>query len=93
MPPEDIKMAVAQALQQHIAPSILKDLLVYQEMDSDGEPILRFQAIIDNDGPALDADKVFFATGVVRRALAEISETRFPLLTFPSSDEIPEVAA
>jgi hypothetical protein len=90
---EHIKSTVALALKEHIAPSILKDVLVYQETDSDDEPILRFQAIIDNRGPALNADKVFFATGVVRRALAEIGETRFPLLTFPSSDEIPEVAA
>lgn len=90
---EDIRNAVAAVIADHIHPSILKDLRVFQETDSDGEPILRFQAIIDHFGPSLSPDKVFFATGIVRNALANLNESRFPLLTFPSSDELPGVAA
>jgi hypothetical protein len=93
MPVKDIKSTVMLALAAHLAPSVLTDLRVYEETDADGEPILRFQAVVDSTGPGLTADTVFFATGVVRKALAEIDETRFPLLSFPSSDEIPGVAA
>ena len=90
---DEVRDAVTQVLQAHLAPSILTKVLVFQETDSDGEPILRLQAVIDHAGPELGADKIFFATGVVRNALADRGETRFPLLTFPSSDEMPEVAA
>lgn len=93
MESQAIKDVVAEALRGHIAPSILKDLLIYEETDFDGEPILRFQAIVDHNGPAMSADKIFFATGVVRDALVARKEARFPLLTFPSSNEIPGVAA
>ena len=88
-----IKEVVARALREHIAPSMLSTLLIYEETDSDEEPVLRFQAVIDDAGPALSADKIFFATGIVRDALIARDETRFPLLTFPSSSEITGVAA
>lgn len=93
MTTEEIKTLIAEVLTEHISPSILRGIRVYQESDSDGEPILRFQVIVDRSGPDLTADKVFFATGVVRDALGAVGETRFPLLTFPSSDEIPGMAA
>lgn len=90
---EAIKTEVEQALKAHLAPSIIRGVLVFPELDSDGDPILRIQVIVDRNGPELDADKLFFATGVARAALDRIGEARFPLLSFPSSDEIPEVAA
>jgi hypothetical protein len=90
---DKIKNVVVKALRPHVHPSILKDVRVFQETDADNEPILRFQVIIDDGGPDLSADRVFFATGIVRNALEAVNESRFPLLTFPSSDEIPGVAA
>jgi hypothetical protein len=90
---DQVKDALQQALQSHLAPSIIKDVMVFPETDSDGEPILRIQVVVDRAGPQLNADKVFFATGVARSALAQVKETRFPLLSFPSSDEVPGVAA
>jgi len=93
MDTDGIASTVRRALSEHVAPSIIKDLLVFQETDADGENILRFQVVIDKSGPDLTADKVFRATGIVRGALVALNDTRFPLLTFPSSDEIPEAAA
>ena len=93
MASDSIKTAIEEALKAHFSPSIIKDVLVFQEKDSDGDPILRIQVIVDRSGPELDADKLFFATGVARAALESINEARFPLLSFPSSDEFPGVAA
>jgi hypothetical protein len=90
---EEIKNLVATTLRAHFSPAIVSDIRVFQEADSDGEPILRFQVIVDRSGPDLTADQVFFSTGVVRQALRAVNESRFPLLTFPSSDEVPGVAA
>jgi hypothetical protein len=90
---EAIKEVVETALRGHVAPSVLKEVRVSQETDFDGDPILSLQVVIDSNGPDLKAEKVFFATGVVRAALATIGDDRFPLLSFPSSDEVAEVAA
>lgn len=88
-----IKDVVGTALRLHLAPSIISDIAVFQETDSDGDPILRIQVVVDRNGAELDADKLFLATGVARAALEKIAETRFPLLSFPASDEMPGVAA
>lgn len=90
---EEFENLVAETLRSHLSPAIVSDVRAYQEVDSDGEPILRFQVVVDRDGPDLTADQVFFSTGVVRHALGAVGESRFPLLTFPSSDELPGVAA
>jgi hypothetical protein len=90
---EEIKNLVAETLRVHLSPAIVSDVRVYQEADSDGEPILRIQVIVDRNGPELTPDQVFFSIGVVREALGAVNESRFPLLTFPSSDELPGVAA
>lgn len=90
---DTIKSEVEKVLRAHLAPSVIREVLVLSEADSDGEAILRIQVVIDRNGPELNAEKLFFATGVVRSALERVDEKRFPLLSFPSSDEIPGVAA
>lgn len=90
---EMIGDVVSNALRAHLAPASVKILLVYEEVDAEGDPILRLRVVMDSDGPAVAAEKVFTATGVVRGALEEIGETRFPLLSYPTSDELPGVAA
>jgi hypothetical protein len=90
---DQIKKIVEDALGKHIAPARLTAVLVYEEEDADGDPILRIRAFVDSSGPGVGADRVFTATGVLRGALERAGETRFPLLTYPTSDELPEVAA
>jgi hypothetical protein len=93
MAKDQIKAVALKALTDHLSPSIVTDLLVYEEFDADGDPILRFRVVINSDGPDLLSDKVLYATGVVRRALQAINESRFPIMSFPSSDEMSGVAA
>lgn len=89
-----VKNHILNALKAHMQPSTVTDVRIAEQLDADGEPILRIQAVIDRDGPDLAADKVFTATAVVRKVLEDTKDTRFPLLTFPSSDEVrPEAAA
>ena len=90
---DEIKVVAMKALTDHLAPSIVANLLAFEEFDADGDPILRFRVVIDSRSPDLLADQVLYATGVVRRALASVNEQRFPLLSFPSSDEMSGVAA
>lgn len=90
---EKIKTVLSAKLSEHIAPAQLKELRIFEESDADGDPILRVQVILDKSGPKIAADKILFATGIARAALSELKDSRFPLLTFPGSDELPEVAA
>jgi hypothetical protein len=90
---DTIRDLVLKALRTHLEPAIISDVRVFQEADSDGDPILRLQVVVDSSGPKLSSDKVFFATGVVRNALATIGDSRFPLLSFPTSKEISGEAA
>lgn len=93
MTSEDIKKVILETLMAHVTPALLTDAIVLQEVDADGEPILRIRAVVNSAGPELTSDKIFSATGRLRDALEAVGETRFPLLSFPSSSEIPGVAA
>lgn len=90
MNPDDF---VYKALKEHLFPCRIARILKADEFDSDGDPILRMRVVIDQSGPEPDANKLFTATGLVREVLAMQKDNRFPLLTYPSSEEFPEVAA
>lgn len=87
------KMLVFDVLADHLAPSEVQALVINDEVDADGDPVLRIQVVIKHDGPAPAPEKLFSATGVVLRVLESMQDHRFPLLTFPSSNELPGVAA
>ena len=91
---DELKSVILETLSEHVAPSRLKDAIVLPEVDADGEPVLRVRAVVDTSGPYLSSDQVFSATGKLRDALEAKGELRFPLISFPSSNEdIPGVAA
>lgn len=81
------------ALKEHLSPSRIVRILTADEFDSDGDPVLRLRVVVDYSGPAVEPKKLFSATGVVREVMANQNDNRFPLLTYPSSEEVPEAAA
>ena len=80
-------------LHAHLAPARVLGIDVAEEVDADGDQVLRVKVILDSKGPKVDDGKIFSATGVVRSFLARLPDNRFPLLSFPSSDETSGVAA
>ncbi len=82
-----------RALKEHLSPCRIVRILTADEFDSDGDPVLRLRVVVDHSGPAVEPKKLFSATGVVRDVMANQNDNRFPLLTYPSSEEVPEAAA
>lgn len=90
---DEVKERIEKVLRDQIAPACLNQVIVAEDFDSDGDPILRVRAIYDSAAPRPDADKLFSATTVVRLSLRLDGEQRFPLLSFISSDDAKGMAA
>lgn len=88
-----VEDSILETLSEHLAPSIVKRVVINRETDADGDPVLRIRVVIDKDGASPEPAKLFSATRVVLTVLNAIPDSPFPLLTFPSSDEMPGVAA
>lgn len=81
------------ALREYLLPCRVDSVLSADEFDSDGDPVLRLRVVIDETGPAPTDKQLFSATGLVRTVMADQKDDRFPLLTFPTREEMAEVAA
>ena len=79
-----IRLALSEDLARHIAPVPLVGLEVSEDVDHDGEPVLRLRAVYDDHEATPSDDQVFVAHGVVATRLWGLGERRFPLLTFIS---------
>lgn len=84
---------VRTALASHLAPAHIVSVILHEELDSDGDPILRVLAVYDPERPAPSAEEMLSATGVVRSLLAAHEDRRFPLVSFISRDDLQEAAA
>jgi hypothetical protein len=63
---------------------------VFEDVDHDGDDILRIEIHYRKVGDSVDPTPTFLATTKLRRALAEIGEFRFPHLRhiFPEDQEL-----
>ena len=89
----EAKALIERILRDQITPARLTQVVVAEDFDSDGDPILRVRAIYDSSAPMPEAEKLFSATAVVRLSLILDGEQRFPLLSFISSDDAKGMAA
>lgn len=64
------------------------DLEVQEDVDHDGDPILRIRVTFRNDGGKLEATKVKGLIRHLRSALAEANEARFPVISFRVENEV-----
>lgn len=65
----------------------ITDVFVEEEVDADGDPLLRVEVIFEGTPKDLDAKKLSGAVRHIRPKLAEIGESAFPLLSFISKGE------
>ncbi len=84
---------IVVALTRHMEPCRVVRVLFADEFDHDGDPILRLRVVVDETGPTPSDIQLFSATGIVREVMAEYKDDRFPLLTFPTGEEMSELAA
>ena len=79
----DIKRIIAERL----APTQVVDVEFEEDVDHDGDEIVRIGIVFEENCERPKAEKVVGLTGLVRKALLDSHNYRFPILTFMTSQE------
>jgi hypothetical protein len=87
------KKIIEGLLRDQIKPAVLVNVVVQEDSDTDGDPILNVRAVYDSTQSSPKADKMLSASVLLRLNLRLAGEQRFPLLAFVSSDDEKEIAA
>lgn len=87
MTKEELKTTVLGVLRPHLGPTTLVDIEIEEDVDSDGDEVLRMRVVYDESTGELSDLRVYQAPGLVIEALEEVSEDRFPLMTFVSKED------
>ncbi len=75
---------------KQLAPAEIVDLSVKEELDHDGDPVLRLLITFRSPGDRLDPGSVAGLIRHLRRALEEHGEERFPHIRFQTEAEAAE---
>ncbi len=82
-----IESIVSGPLRDQLASVDIVSLSVREDVDHDGDPILRIKVTFKDDGKQLQASKVKGLIRHLRTALALQNEARFPVLSFQVENE------
>lgn len=88
MPHEEKRQEIIeQVVTEQLAPARIVKVMVEEDLDHDGDEILRVRIVFEAEDDKLDTDKVLELAGHLIRALEEISEERFPIPYFITPEE------
>ena len=80
---DDIRRIIAERL----APTQIVDVEFEEDVDHDGDEIVRIGVVYADNCERPRAEKVVGLTGLVRKSLPDSHNHRFPILTFMTSQE------
>ena len=80
---DDIRRIIAERL----APTQIVDVEFEDDVDHDGDDIVRIGVVFADNCERPRAEKVVGLTGLVRKLLSDGHNYRFPILTFMTSQE------
>lgn len=83
----EVEEIVRGPLVDQLASVNIVSLSVREDVDHDGDPILRIRVTFKDDGKRLQASKVKGLIRHLRTALAGENEERFPVLSFQVENE------
>lgn len=84
---------IKRVVQSHLAPAVVKSVAVSEDVDHDGDDILRVEVVIEVEGDRLDPERVVGLVRHLREPLQNIHEERFPVFTFLKPDDVDGAAA
>lgn len=86
----DVKSTVDRVLREQLAEIGYEHADVVEDVDHDGDDILRIEITYKKVGERVDPAPTFSVTTKLRKALAEVGEYRFPHLkhVFPEDQEL-----
>ena len=78
---------IRQVIEERLAPTQIVDVEIEEDVDHDGDEIVRVQIIFAAKSGRPKAEDVVGLTGLVREPLLDSHIDRFPILTFMTSEE------
>lgn len=84
---------IERVVQDELKPAQILDVRVSEDVDHEGDPILRVEIVFEVEGNRLDPARVVGLGRHLREPLQKLQEDRFPLFTFMTRDEIDGAAA
>ena len=91
--PDRIFETIKRIVKLQLAPARVIEVLVKEDIDFEGEEILRVEVTFEVEGDRLDPEKVVGLARHLREPLEELHEDRFPVFTFMKPGELDGAAA
>jgi hypothetical protein len=85
--------AIKKVVATQLAPARIVDVSVKEDVDHDGDRILRISVVFEAEGDRLDPKKVVGLVRHLREPFEELHEDRFPLFSFMIPSEVTGAAA
>ena len=83
----NVKKAIESVVEDRFPGGEIVSIRLREDLDHEGDPILRVDLIVRESGKVLNPKRTVGMTGDLRRRLAEIGITSFPVLSFISKSE------
>lgn len=90
---ERLSETIKEIVIEQLAPVQVVDLVVREDVDHDGDEILRVEVVVEVDGDRLDPERVMGLVRHLREPLQMVHEERFPVFTFVKPGELDGAAA
>lgn len=84
---DKIREAVRATLSRDFASVRIIDIRIHEDVDADGDEMLRIDVIFEGSPKDVDAKKLSGVVRHLRPRLNDLSESAFPLLSFISAAE------
>jgi hypothetical protein len=85
--------AIRKVVEAQLAPAEIVDVSVREDVDSDGEDVLRVDVVFRIDGNRLDPEKVLGLVRHLREPFEKLHEDRFPIFSFMKPEDMNGAAA
>ena len=83
---------IREVVEAQLAPAQIIDLSVREDVDADGEDVLRVDVVFQIDGK-LDPEKVLGLVRHLREPFDKLHENRFPIFSFMKPEDMNGAAA
>ncbi|QBF29738.1 hypothetical protein [Thalassococcus sp. S3] len=89
----ELRETIRNVFESHFEGVKLAEFEVREDLDHDGDPILRIKFVFETEDNRLDPKKVKSMIRHLREPLAEIGEDRFPITSYMTKEEFDGEAA
>lgn len=84
----DVIDAIAEVVRDRLSDARIVDVSVAEDVDHDGDDILRVEVVFEAEGDRLDPSRVRGLIRHIRSRLAGLHEDRFPMMSFQTPRDV-----